>query len=143
MSKTIVALFNEKLKAEKARKDMLRSGLSTNGIRVEDYDNADIPYRFDRLKSIGMPDRHAEAYCEGLRRGGGLLIANVEDDSVSEAREVLQRCGAVNVERRAEIWRVDGWKSFDINARPFTPEEAARERKEYAFRNEATATLAR
>jgi stress response protein YsnF len=135
MSKTIVALFNEKSEAEKARQDLIRTGLQQSGIRVEDYSSTDISSRFRNLKSIGVPERHAEAYCEGLRRGGGLLIASVDETSVPEARNVLQRDGAVNVDQRVAMWQQDGWDHFDAKSKPFTAEEAARERKACAMKN--------
>jgi uncharacterized protein (TIGR02271 family) len=135
MPKTIVALFNEKSEAERARQDLIKTGLQQTGIQVEDYSSSDISSRFSNLKSIGMPERHAEAYCEGLRRGGGLLIASVDDNTVTEARNILQRDGAVNVDQRMAMWQQNGWDRFDVNSKPFTAEEAARERQACAMTN--------
>lgn len=140
MSKTIVALFNEKNEAERARQDLLRTGLQSDGIRVEEYSSGDIDSRFKNLKSIGMPERHAEAYCEGLRRGGGLLIANVEDTNVASARQILQQEGAVNVDQRIRMWEQDGWDGFDSKARPFSKEEAEQERRACAMNSGMSTT---
>lgn len=118
MQKTIVALFHEKSAAEQARKDLIRTGLKNDGIQVEDSSSGDLNSRLHRLKNIGMPERHAEAYCEGLRRGGGLLIANVEDTNVAMARQILQRDGAINVDQKIREWEQSGWTGFSSKPHP-------------------------
>ncbi len=118
MSKTIVALFDEKAAAEQARKDLIRTGLKNDGIQVEDSSTGDLNTRLHKLRNIGMPERHAEAYCEGLRRGGGLLIANVEDTNVAMARQILQREGAINVDQKIREWEQSGWTGFSDKSHP-------------------------
>jgi len=135
MPKTIVALFNERASAETARQDLIRTGLKSDGINIEDS-TASLGNRFRSLKDVGMPERHAEAYCEGVRRGGNLLIARVDDNKVATAQEILQRDGAVNVDERMNQWRKTGWDHFDANARPFNADEMRKERELFESRRD-------
>ena len=44
-----------------------------------------------RLTSAGVPERDANIYAEGVRRGGTLVTARVADAQAPSAREILQR----------------------------------------------------
>jgi hypothetical protein len=43
------------------------------------------------LTGAGVPERDAQFYAEGVRRGGTLVTARVDDARASTAREILQR----------------------------------------------------
>ena len=43
------------------------------------------------LTSAGVPERDANIYAEGVRRGGTLVTARVADAQAPSAREILQR----------------------------------------------------
>jgi NAD(P)H-hydrate repair Nnr-like enzyme with NAD(P)H-hydrate dehydratase domain len=43
------------------------------------------------LTSAGVPERDANMYAEGVRRGGTLVTARVADAQAPSAREILQR----------------------------------------------------
>jgi heat induced stress protein YflT len=86
------------------------------------------------LTKAGVPERDANFYAEGVRRGGTLVTARVEDSRASAAREILQRHKWVDPEMRGAAYRESGWSSFDENAPPYTPEEIAAERARYQER---------
>jgi hypothetical protein len=83
------------------------------------------------LTGAGVPERDAHFYAEGVRRGGTLVTARVDDARASTAREILQRYNAVDPSVRGTAYRETGWTSFDENAPAYTPEQVASERARY------------
>jgi hypothetical protein len=51
------------------------------------------------LKRIGATKAESQAYVEGLRRGGALILATGSDEKVEAAASVMNRRGAVEIER--------------------------------------------
>jgi hypothetical protein len=83
------------------------------------------------LTSAGVPESDAHLYAEGVRRGGTLVTARVEDSRAVEAQGILQRQKAVDIAARGRVYRDEGWSTFDSNAPPYTPEQVAKERARY------------
>ena len=83
------------------------------------------------LTGAGVPEHDANFYAEGVRRGGTLVTARVDDARASMAREILQRHKWVNPAVRGSAYRQTGWTSFDESAPPYTPEQVAAERDRY------------
>ncbi|MBS7696522.1 MULTISPECIES: general stress protein [unclassified Chelatococcus] len=83
------------------------------------------------MTSAGIPERDANLYAEGVRRGGSLVTARVEESMAAEARTILERRNAVDLTKRERVYREAGWSRFDEAAPPFTPEEIRRERDLY------------
>lgn len=83
------------------------------------------------LTGAGVPERDAHFYAEGVRRGGTLLTARVDDARAPAVREILYRHHAVDPAVRGAAYRAGGWTSFDENAPPYTAEEIAAERARY------------
>jgi hypothetical protein len=61
------------------------------------------------LVRSGLTEEEAEAYAEGVRRGGTLVVVRVSEDKVARVREILRQAGAVDMEARATAWRREGW----------------------------------
>lgn len=80
------------------------------------------------LTHAGVSREEAEVYAEGVRRGGTLVSANVDDDHASVARAALDSQPYVNISDREMAYRTGGWSRFDENAAPYTQEEIDRER---------------
>jgi hypothetical protein len=57
------------------------------------------------LTGAGVSERDAHFYAEGVRRGGTLVTARVDDDRASTAREILQRYKAVDPAARGAAYR--------------------------------------
>ena len=55
----------------------------------------------------GTDDHHT--YAEGVRRGGILLTAHVEDTKVDDAVGILEQHGSVDLDERETTWRSEGW----------------------------------
>jgi mannose-6-phosphate isomerase-like protein (cupin superfamily)/uncharacterized membrane protein len=58
---------------------------------------------------VGVPESDARYYIEGIRRGGTVLTATVDDAQVDEAMAILRQHKVVNIEERAAQWRQEGW----------------------------------
>jgi len=74
------------------------------------------------LTGAGLSEAEAEAYAEGVRRGGTLVSARVEEDRADRALAVLDRHGSIDLDERAENWRATGWTGGTATARPATDE---------------------
>ncbi len=83
------------------------------------------------LKNAGHSEDEAHVYSEGVRRGGTLVSARVEDSLASEAESVLDRHHGVDATTRGAAYRQSGWTAFDDKAPAYTREEIARERSTY------------
>jgi hypothetical protein len=83
------------------------------------------------LTGAGVPEYDANFYAEGVRRGGTLVTARVDDAGARTAREILQRHKWVDPAVRGATYREGGWASFDESAPPYTPEQVAAERRRY------------
>jgi hypothetical protein len=83
------------------------------------------------LTTAGVPEADANVYAEGVRRGGTLVTARVDDVRETEVRSILLRQRAVDLSTRGRIYRDSGWSSFDANAPAYTADEVARERARY------------
>jgi hypothetical protein len=79
----------------------------------------------------GVSEEDANFYAEGVRRGGTLVTARVEDNLVPEAEAVLKRQGWVDPEERRAAYREQGWTGFDEMSRPYAPEDVEHERSRY------------
>jgi len=83
------------------------------------------------LTGAGVPEHDAHFYAEGVRRGGTLVTARVEDARASTAREILQRFKSVDPAVRGAAYRERGWTAFDEKAPAYTAEQVAEERARY------------
>ncbi len=83
------------------------------------------------LKDAGHSDDEAHVYSEGVRRGGTLLSARVDDSLATDAEAVLDRNRSVDASTRGSAYRQDGWSSFDDTAPAYSRDEVAAERDRY------------
>ena len=79
------------------------------------------------LTKMGVPEKDAEYYAEGVKRGGFLVTVTAEDDAAEKAADIMHRHGAVDIDKRAAEWRKEGWAGFEERAT--TPGTAAQERE--------------
>jgi hypothetical protein len=85
------------------------------------------------LTQHGMSDEEANAYAEGVRRGGALVVARVPDAEVARVESILDRTAA-NIRTRTAMWEKSGWHRFDPHAPAYTADEVRRERETYRTR---------
>ena len=86
------------------------------------------------LTDAGVPEAHAHVYAEGVRRGGTLVTAKVEDTRVTAAEAVLSRHSAVDASARGKAYRDTGWSRFDPQAPAYTTQQVSDERQRYLVR---------
>lgn len=82
------------------------------------------------LSQTGVSDDDAHVYAEGVRRGGTLVSARVPDGDRARLEAILDR-SAVRISDRGVAYRKSGWKTFDPNATPYTPDQVRKEREMY------------
>ncbi|MGB3447734.1 MAG: hypothetical protein WBA48_13665 [Xanthobacteraceae bacterium] len=82
------------------------------------------------LTQAGVSKEDAETYAEGVRRGGTLVSARVQDADRGRLETILDR-SAVNVENRRASWQKTGWSSYDPAADPYSAEQVRKERDLY------------
>ena len=81
-------------------------------------------------QQAGVSEEEANVYAEGLRRGGALVSAKVEDSEAARVQAIMDRT-SVRTTDRAAAYRKSGWTKYDPAAKPFTREEVLRERSLY------------
>lgn len=84
------------------------------------------------LTQMGVPEEEAHLYAEGVRRGGTLVTVATDDASVDTVTAILNRHGAIDIDRRAAEWRGRGWTGFRPDAQPYSHDEIVRERETMA-----------
>ena len=83
------------------------------------------------MTSEGVPENEAHVYAEGVRRGGTLVSARVNDDRAAEAEAILRDNSAVDLSAREQAYREGGWSRFDPDSPTYTPDEITRERSRH------------
>jgi uncharacterized membrane protein len=81
------------------------------------------------LTNMGVGNEQAEAYAEGVRRGGTIITVTAPEPRTNEAVTVISRHNPVNINERMSEWHASGWTGHDIHAEPYTPQEVAQERQ--------------
>jgi Domain of unknown function (DUF2382) len=113
--RTITAMFDSADAANLARQRLLELGLSSGDVQVirEDAGDeraaADHKGMWESIKDFFTGDGDRATYEEGMRRGGQLLTARVQDEDADEVLAVLDKSDAVNLNQRAQEWRSEGW----------------------------------
>ena len=118
---TITAVFDTRAHAEGAAQALRQLGIPTADVTISSETASDElgagytttePKKTGFMASLenlfgGYEDQ--ATYAEGVRRGGTLLTAHVDDAHVDRAVSVLEQHGAVDLEEREETWRSEGW----------------------------------
>ena len=85
------------------------------------------------LTQHGVDEDEANAYAEGVRRGGTLVTARVPEADAARVEGIMDR-NAVNIRDRRQMWERNGWNRFDPKAPAYTADEVRRERELYRTR---------
>ena len=119
MSSTITAMFDTRADAEAAKERLKTSNVDADHIHIHDKSSAGYqeqghsthaePGIWASIKNAFLPDEDRHTYEEGVRRGGAVLTADVDDDAVGRAIDVLEEAGSVDIDERANDWRQSGW----------------------------------
>jgi uncharacterized protein (TIGR02271 family) len=124
MSRTVTALFDSREEAENARIQLTQARIGAERVRIVDQSHTsgsgsgsgsssgDGEGFWSSLKSAFMPEEDSHAYEEGIRRGGYLLCAEVDEQEEQEAMRILDQDGTVDFEQRQQEWRSNGWEGY-------------------------------
>jgi len=83
----------------------------------------------EAMTGAGVSTEDAHLYAEGVRRGGTLVVARVDEGQVSLAESIMRQHNPVDSTARRTAFRETGWKAFDPKAAAYEgtsdrPEEA-------------------
>ena len=114
--RTITAMFDSADAASRARDRLVELGLPSDDVQViykgesGERDGADGKGLWESIKDFftGDDDERA-AYEEGIRRGGHLLTARVDEQYADEVIVLLENSDAVDLDQRTQEWRAEGW----------------------------------
>jgi hypothetical protein len=82
------------------------------------------------LTGAGVSEADAHVYAEGVRRGGTMLTARVEEGQAARVEAALAASGAhVDVAARRSEYQSEGWTRYDPAAPGYTTPEVQAERK--------------
>jgi uncharacterized protein (TIGR02271 family) len=122
MSRTVTAFFDDRAEAEAARTRLTQSRIDVDRVQIIDKSNSDAGTGgngssdgqgfWASLKTAFLPEEDGYAYEEGMRRGGYLLCAQVDEDQADEAMRILDEGGSVDFDQRQEQWKSEGWSGF-------------------------------
>lgn len=80
------------------------------------------------LTDSGVPEDDAHVYAEGVRRGGTLVTAKVDEQLAPNAERILGQSNSVNLEDRRGEYQASGWTGFDADAESYPTNEIGRDR---------------
>nr|WP_250814240.1 general stress protein [Neorhizobium tomejilense] len=83
------------------------------------------------MTSSGVTEEDAHVYAEGVRRGGSLVTAKVDDALAPQAEAILKRSNWVDPAERRVAYNQQGWTRFDATLDPYGPEQIEQERGRY------------
>ena len=95
MASTVIGLFEERADAAAAGSDLKQAGFSDSDIEMKEAGSAS---GLDSdLQGHGVPDADIKLFLEGIRAGDTLAIAHTDDDKAEQAREIMDRHGALDI----------------------------------------------
>ncbi len=120
MSRTLTAMFDNRSDAEAAKQRLIDANIDSGRVRiVEQGTDATMGTTgatstgghgfWQSLKDMFVSDEDRHAYGEGIRRGGYLLTADVEERDADAAVRILDEGNSVDLDQRAADWRGSGW----------------------------------
>lgn len=124
MASTVIGLFDGPTEAEQARSEVM--ALHIPDVDIQVYDEAGFNLTggtdtstkgfWDSLSQtllFGPSNQAMHQYQEGVRRGGTVVSVRAEENRIDDIVDVLNRCGAVDIDQRAAEWQLSGWKIKD------------------------------
>lgn len=118
MSHTIAALFDDRADAQSAEASLKAADVHADNVRIHDKSSSGFKDTgsthadtgiWGSVKNAFLPDEDRHTFEEGVRRGGFLLTADVDEHSVDHAVGVLESAKTVDIDVRAQQWRSSGW----------------------------------
>ncbi len=162
MNKTLVGIFDDYTKAQAAVKALSGAGVKQGDISIARNEGTGKGYtkygganskNYDTGESMGdsisgffgslfgtnddvSVTPETDVYAESVRRGSTVVTAQVAENMVDKAADILNDKGAIDVDRRAAQYRQAGYKKFDTKAKPYTAEQTKTEMKNFSEQGE-------
>jgi uncharacterized protein (TIGR02271 family) len=117
-TRNATAYFETRAEADAAVNDLVAAGIVRDQISVAGTGAfGTTPTSGDRsfweeLKDLFLPAEDRYAYAEGLRRGGVVVSVRTEETSYERVLEILDREGAVDLDKQQASWREEGWTGY-------------------------------
>jgi uncharacterized protein (TIGR02271 family) len=140
MAKTLVALYDTVTDAEQVVQELIADGFTRSAIHlaldstksrtapsasVEGDAAYEGAHLIETLADLGVPYDEADAYAEGVHRGGALVVVESSDDREERGMEMLRRLHPVDIHERTAQWQHEGWTGYDATAMTSTPRASA------------------
>lgn len=119
MTRTITAMFDSRAEAESARTSLSESNIDVSKVNIIDKNSSQGGEGTEgsgfwaTLKDAFMPDEDRYSYEEGVRRGGYLLCAQVNESQADEAIRILDQSNSVDFNQREQEWKSEGWSAYE------------------------------
>jgi hypothetical protein len=120
MTSTIIGLFDNPTQAERARSEILSRNIPSIDTQVYDKAGFQLTGGTDTSargfwdsfwNTLGFGPSNQAMYREGIQRGGTIVSVRGDDSRSDEIADILNRCGAVDLDTRAMEWNVGSWKA--------------------------------
>jgi uncharacterized protein (TIGR02271 family) len=117
-TRNATAYFETRAAADSAVNDLVAAGIARDRISVAGTGAlSTTPTSGDRsfweeLKDLFLPAEDRYAYAEGLRRGGVVVSVGTEESDYERVLEILDRDGAVDLDKQEASWREEGWTGY-------------------------------
>ena len=142
MAITLVGLFDRSDQAQEARKKIAKQGIAENNVDVATAEtlgsyadsgrSEDHRGFFARLFGIGESDERAGHYAEAMRRGSCAVTVTVDNDAkADQVSDIMEGCGAIDIDQRIEQWKSSGYTGYDPLAAPYTPQQIEQEQQSF------------
>lgn len=83
------------------------------------------------LVDLGVDEDYAGYYAEGVRRGGTLVTAHVDESMADRVADILNGHNPIDLDERVDVWRDRGWEGYDPKSDPYSVDEIEQERRLY------------
>ena len=117
-TRNATAYFETRAAADAAVSDLVAAGFPREQISVAGTGasgatgTTDNRSFWEELKDLFLPAEDRYAYAEGLRRGGFVVSVRTEETGYERVLEILDREGAVDLDKKEASWRGEGWTGY-------------------------------
>lgn len=132
--KTIVALYDDVADVRRVLDDLEAAGIPRRSFSIKGGETGEAGSsgdRFESLTRLGVPEADAQVYAEGVRRGGVLLVGQVDDADCDPALDIIERHAPADIDERRRLYREAGWAGYDPTAADYDETQASEERDRY------------
>jgi uncharacterized protein (TIGR02271 family) len=159
MATTLVGIFDDFANAQKAVQELTQFGFNQSEISFIRNEPAGKGYTtyggrnstdyttgtnigdkaanfFDSIFGTDINDDERGLYSEAVRRGSTVLAVSADEAKVEQVADILNRNGAIDVDRRAAQYRSTGYQGFNERSSLYNNEQTQNELQTFANQGE-------